>query len=345
MSSPASSAGPAAKGADAGMIKQLKTQSQRNIKKIADACKDNLELQMILLSDVDKYNKVRETTATGTISQAMQNSGKKKARQDFHEVEDAALERWLWSFKKWGPSLIQHLAMYCDHSVRSLSTCKIWNQKDICQQLLEYAWDIQVSGTEVDFVLQVNKLQCFEELKKAYAAKGHCLQKLSGAIAAGVIEWSALGHYEVKAKGEKYELINKTMSKTVVLPDGLVQGVELADMRLAMNWSLIEATLLLQKDSVKCSSLFPTLKRSLKRAASNEDPGLIGRAKHQRRVQNLAAQEAEEKQNTKRASGKAAPKRTSNAAASSAGGAGGEADGASAIGEMLAEAVDPASLM
>lgn len=333
-------------GKDGSVVKELKSQSAENIKQITLACKNNLELQGILLGHIAKYERLRQKSGSATVSAAMTDNKKEKGAKDFGVVEDVVLERWMWSFKKWGPAVIQHLAMFCDEGLRSYSTCKLWNQKETAQQMLEFAWDIQVSGAEVDFVMNVNKKDCFQEMKKAYDSKGKRLQKLAPAIASGAIEWSVYGHYEVKSGGgNDIVLSNKTLGKDVKLPGDLVAGIALKDMRLATNWSLTEACLITKSDNVKCESFFPTLRRVLKRAASNEDPALVGRAKHQRRMQSLQEQERAAKQSKPGARGGGLKALAASASKGARRGGAAAASSVDELGAVAEEEVDAASLL
>lgn len=163
-----------------------------------------------------------------------------------------------------GFASIPHLAMFCDEKLRTLSTFKIWAQRDSFQQESLCARDSQVTGAGIDFVLHVSKWTCFDELTAAYHKKGCRLRSLAGALGTGTIEWSSYGHDELKGNvGGSIILKNRALGKSATLPADFVSDFQVSGMRIAMNWSVTEASIDMEKGSIKRAPFLPTLTRSL----------------------------------------------------------------------------------
>eukprot|EP00969_Alexandrium_andersonii_P324720 14348315-Alexandrium_andersonii.AAC.1 len=73
------------------------------------------------------------------MAAVMAEASKKKVKEeiDWGEVKESdVLERWQWSYKKWGPGIIKRLVFFCDAQMRITVDSKLWGSKDETQRML-----------------------------------------------------------------------------------------------------------------------------------------------------------------------------------------------------------------
>lgn len=266
-----------------------------NMKQITSAANNNMELQLLLLNEIASYNHVTKGGHT-TMSAVVKDSAVKKKKEEFawDTAEEGEFERWQWAFKKWGPALIKRLVMFADPELRKYDDAKCWSNKDFCNQMFEYGFDIRVTGDAVDYVANPSKPETFAGLARGYAKKGHRLRNLVVMITTASFDWPTGGvyGYSFAAKGEGRILVltNKLLQKSVEIDNETVDPAEFDKISLTKNWSQYDAKLVVPSDELICSTFFPNLKKTLKQQNSDEQ-NMVGvkRPKYARKFGEKAA--------------------------------------------------------
>lgn len=153
----------------------------------------------------------------------------------------------------------------------------LFGNRNVCGQLLEYAWDIRMGGTETDFVATGEKKDIVDALVKSYSDKGSRISThLLDSFKTQTIDWQRDGFYEAMVEKKdsgcwvvqlKHKLLNQTVTRGADIT-GNDSGFE--KWSLLDNFSQTRAKLVTVADSWLCSSFFPRLNRSLKRKNSEE---------------------------------------------------------------------------
>ncbi|CAK0821657.1 unnamed protein product [Prorocentrum cordatum] len=258
-------------GPGSGMIRDCRKRNAANQKRISKASDNNLDLQIILIGEIEKYERVTQKRGggIGNISDVVEEATQKNTKVEikWDECPAQAPERWQWACKKWGPALITRLVMFCDPSMRVAIGVKAGSKSKETQQILEFAWDLQFAAADGDY--------------NASAEKGNGLRLLiEDLLQTGTVDWNNAGVYFLTKPENDVLITNRFAKVPKKVDEDHIGNMGWAKIRIAEGWSQTEALMVTDKDEVKCATFFPALKRSLGRVNSQGDPvAAIGRAK------------------------------------------------------------------
>lgn len=192
----------------ASALAQFRKNHTANMKAMNEAANNNFELQLMMLNEIHNYQKVTSAgVSMGDVVAA--ESQKKKGNVDivWSYPPPGEFDRWQWAYRKWGPTMLQRPIMFCDEQVRACCDARIWSNKDSCNQMTEYGFDLSVAGYTTDYVGNNDIAVIFEGLKKSYVKKGYRLHNLLVFIQSGVMDWQSCGAYAKQVEqvdGEPY---------------------------------------------------------------------------------------------------------------------------------------------
>jgi len=271
----------------ADLVRQWKKRNTMQIKKIVDACNNNFELQLLLLSEIENYEKVK-SGSSGSVGDAVTQASKKKVKeeQEWDALPTGKLERWQYPYKKWGPSLIKQMALFCDPELRQHADSRVWKSKDLSLQVLEYGWDIKCTSGEGDYAAETDKGKLFASMKDIYIKKGSRLADLAPGFAACSLDWPTIGFYTITVVDDesgdeepRVQLHSKALEKTITLEKGLVSNTETGKLMVTNNFSQTSAMMVSPSDRWPCANFFPSLNKSLKRKAGESPIVALSRPK------------------------------------------------------------------
>lgn len=254
-----SSAGP-----DNLMVVQWKKRNTANLKRIHRSCDNNPELQLIVIGEIEKFEKIKAAAvqkgggegASMASIMALAIKKKDKVVNDWDVVPPGELERWMWSYKKWGPAAVKAVILYCDESLRETEESKFWTSKDETLKALEYAFDLQVLAPDGDYVASSDRVELFVMMKEAYIGKGRRLSTLINDIAQNSVDWNKLIYSitEADIEGKMTPCINnKVLNQTKPIPVDVLGSLDWKTFKFFKNWSVTMAEMHTGKDEILCS--------------------------------------------------------------------------------------------
>ena len=159
-------------------MRHFQLKNKKQMSRITLAANNNFELQTILIGEIEPYEMLQSTAlATGTpvagAVAAARAAKKDNAVKVFWDPVVGQIERYQWNFKRWGPEPCTHLVMYSEPRLRKFSHNRVFKKEEEAGQLLEYGWDLNLSGYDPDVVATPDKQVLFNRLRQSYQKKGY----------------------------------------------------------------------------------------------------------------------------------------------------------------------------
>lgn len=279
---------PPAKKADKGLAAQFKRTAAGHMKEIVQKTQDNVELQLLVIDTIRKYEGDLACSSGGTLGEAIKvrrqtNKAVKQENDDNDEKGDfeymfkgaAPLQRGRFLFRSWGITMYRDLFRFCfPWFTKDLAT-KVTDAERY-REMIEYQWDIRCSSghKELDKIPTPDKRLLFERMRGEVRTSSDMLSRLAGQLEGGYIDWAKEGHYSftVGADGGKMHVTvtARKLNRTVSIPDDLVTAdASWTSARLMSNHSLHLAYLKTDEDTYILKALFPHMCKQLKRRNSD----------------------------------------------------------------------------
>ena len=247
--------------------------------RITLAANNNFELQTILIAEIETYETLQGTASAAGTSVAGAGAAARTAKKDnvvrvFWDVVVGHIERFQWSYKRWGARLLHASRHVQGTSVAKILLQQSFQKQEEAEQLLEYGWDLNLSSNDPDFVATLDKQVLINRLRQSYHRKGCRFMHLFASFEVDNIDWTGFVVYEVAITTDISEatvvtLRNKLSSDLTNSDDGFATG----KFTLHLNWNPRSAFIIIKTvtDTCNCVHFFPMLSRTLKRQASKED--------------------------------------------------------------------------
>ena len=123
-------------------IRQFQLKNKKQMNRITLAANNNFELQTILIAEIETYETLQGTASAAGTSVAGAGAAARTAEKDnvvrfFWDVVVGHVERYQWSYKRWGPDFSTHPVMYREPRLRKFCYNRVF-EKEEAEQLLEY---------------------------------------------------------------------------------------------------------------------------------------------------------------------------------------------------------------
>ena len=272
------------------MMRDWKRRNIVNMKRIREACDNQPDIQAIVMNEIDRWEEARGESTESLGALIVKTQKEKKARREAHLEEeqdwlrppDGDFERWQLGFKKWGPQLITHLAMYCDEGLHETADSPVWKQSLECTKLLIFGWDVQAEGEATSYAMYSNKAAQFDLMRDAYEKKRHRLRALRQYLLVGSIDWGTCGHYalEIEEDTRTLKLSCGTFQavESVTIPHAAVPEAAIEQASVNGNWSIRGAVIMAPGiEPVACKNFFPLMERKLTKTPSGHGDLLLAR--------------------------------------------------------------------
>jgi len=269
------------------LMRKTEKEDVKQIVRIADLSAEvRLLLKACALEVEEAYNEAKQTKQTieAVLASKRRSADGDDADDDadddgkeppFEIGADETLHRNLINLKPWGKKLLADLLYYCapkSMNRHALRQCT----RELCKQLVCYAFDCQSTGAVCDKVGTLSKKELFNSMRHIHRQKGSKLKGLDPL--GGFIDWTEQGHYAISTEADddevKYYILTKALNSTVELPAELRNDAELKTSDIIMNFSQLEATIPLLNSDFRLQNLFPMLGTILKRGVAEDGPKL-----------------------------------------------------------------------
>jgi hypothetical protein len=272
---------------DPDIAAQFKRQSAANQKKITVAVKNNIELQSLVISTIDKYNS-GGLSADGHI-QNLANiiTPKKRGRPAVDCNEDVVtvvdgdkqIGRQNASYAGWGRARKEECLCICSAGdVRKMWLLGLPLER--LNELMERAFGLRCTGELLDRVgvTKQSRNELYDSMKTMYIENGRPLVGLDRYVHDGAIDYgSGLGQYSLTVQGEADARIVTVYCKAIDATKNISIDVagDIGPFTIKSNWSMKGAFISSPSETWQCSYFFPSLGRTLKRRRSAGD-GVVG---------------------------------------------------------------------
>lgn len=264
---------------------------KKHMARITKAAEHNLELQTVLLSAIDDYNKDGQGSLTEMVAQkkkrksgsGLQALGERivasAARDDPEDLvkdENETLDRNKSHWGKWSIKLLRNMLYYCSPKHMTQQWLEQFKDKAALLNVLEFAFDVRAMGEAPDKPATLNKAALFKRMRTLYLKLGSRMDSLVGYAEGGFINWKENGVYSVVITDDpdplkvRVEVYSRFLNCTAVLKSDVTQGdLSLKTAQIVQNYSQSTAYLQTTTDTYLIQNLFPQLGRSLRRRVSD----------------------------------------------------------------------------
>lgn len=266
------------------MQMQWRSRNTSQCKRIQKAVYNNLELQMLVLSTIEKYEVSQKAAqANGTTVALMQQTPKAKKDENLEDKPFVISEplkevgRGRMYYNKWPKKqYLQELLCFMEPSFDMKTLAPLTDRMRLLE-LTEYALDIRCTDGEVQDKAdhKMAKGFLFKKLALLYKSLGSRLAPLKMHFHEGYIKWGVLGHYELEVTSGSSEqtqvaLTCKSLEKRVVIEKEIFGG-DPGPFELSHNYSMKDAYIVSPSEKYNCQNFFPALARKLKRQLDFDD--------------------------------------------------------------------------
>jgi hypothetical protein len=271
---------------DPDIAAQFKRQSAANQKKITLSVKNNIELQSLVISTIDKYNS-GGLSADGHIQNLANIITPKKRGRPAPDSEDVItvldgdkqIGRQNASYAGWGRARKEECLCLCSAG----DVRKVWLlglPLERLNELMERAFSLRCTGALLDRVgeFKQTRNELYDSMKTMYIENGRPLVGLDRYVHDGAIDYgSGLGQYSLTVQGDGDARIVAVYCKAIDATKNITIDVasDIGPFTIKSNWSMKGAFISSPSETWQCSYFFPSLGRTLKRRRSAGD-GVLG---------------------------------------------------------------------
>ena len=239
--------------------------------RITKEAKDNLELQVLILSTIDTYNHEKRlaTEAGVSVTENMALKKKKTSEDSLTIGENEKIRRGQVHYTNWVKKLFHQALNYMDPAVFPNDFVKHIDL-ETCKQIFEGGTHLRLYGEQVDRVADDGKLATFNALRTLYEDNGS-LWKTYVWAGYSVSFDGPNGCFSKRVAYDGRIMITcKGIEGEVEFPKSVFGSDPGPFVKIEANFSLKSAHFKTPIDKYNLAFLFPVLGRSLKRRRSEE---------------------------------------------------------------------------